>query len=230
MLRSIALSLNKLFTSIQRWKQGIPKGPSYIYNSIAAKFLNPIHAYVAREAVGTVKTGDVVVDVGCGVGSLITKLLSEVRVHAVGLDISLAMLELAKKNTRRAGLHGYVDLVLGDAHKLPFRDDGINLIVSTGTLHHIRRPHEVFKECVRVLKNGCEAWIYEFSHDISPEEAREFSKEFKVSVRYLKLAGLMHGIPRREFESGYIRKELELVRCPYEVKYRGFLTKLILRK
>ncbi|HDD26111.1 MAG TPA: methyltransferase domain-containing protein [Acidilobales archaeon] len=43
-----------------------------------------------------VESRGVVVDVGCGVGSLIIKLLGKVRVHAVGLDISLAMLELGK--------------------------------------------------------------------------------------------------------------------------------------
>ena len=66
LLNSIALRLNRLFTSIQKWKQGIPRGPSYIYNSIAARFLDPIHAYVAHEVMSVVESRGVVVDVGCG--------------------------------------------------------------------------------------------------------------------------------------------------------------------
>ena len=67
------------------------------------------------------------------------------------------MLELAKENIIKEGIRSSVDLVLGDAHKLPFRSESIGLIVSTETLHHIRKPYELFGECMRVLKDRHEA-------------------------------------------------------------------------
>ncbi|RLG75853.1 MAG: hypothetical protein DRO23_02700 [Thermoprotei archaeon] len=69
--------------------------------------------------------------------------------------------------------------MLGDAHKLPFRNNSLVLIVSTGTLHHLRNLKEFFKECERALKEKGEAWLYEFSHDVKPQELREAAKQWK---------------------------------------------------
>ena len=65
---------------------------------------------------------------------------------------------------------------------------------------------------------------------MNAQEAMEFIRKFKMPPLPLKLVSLMHGIPRREFKLGYIRKCLELATCNYEVKYYSFLTKLIICK
>lgn len=90
--------------------------------------------------------GGKVLDAGCGTGSLIVNILEKNKVYAVGLDILKAMIENAVKNILKHRRKQHVDLVLGDAHKLPFRNDSLDLIVSTGTLHHLRNLKEFFKE------------------------------------------------------------------------------------
>jgi len=46
-------------------------------------------------------------------------------------------------------------------------------------LHHLRNLKEFFKECERALKEKGEAWLYEFSHDVKPQELREAAKQWK---------------------------------------------------
>jgi len=70
----VLLSLNKFSRAIHKKIQGIPRGPSYIYNLVVARFLKSIYTHVASEVKEAIKVGEVLVDVGCGVGSLIKYL------------------------------------------------------------------------------------------------------------------------------------------------------------
>jgi len=66
---------------------------------------------------------------------------------AIGLDISKNMLEYAKK--KRKGLN----LILGDAHLLPFRDESFHLVVSIGLMEYVQKDI-VLKEIARTMKKG----------------------------------------------------------------------------
>ena len=46
---SILNLLNKIFVRLQRWMQGIPGGPAYLYNCIATKYLEPSYNHVVKE-------------------------------------------------------------------------------------------------------------------------------------------------------------------------------------
>ena len=133
------------------------------------------------------------------------------KAYAIGLDISKAMVEIATRNVLKHEVKKHVDFVVGDAHKLPFRSNSLDLIVSTGTLHHLRNVEEFFRECGRTLKEKGEAVICELSYDIKPEELREQSRKWKRPKRILRLAALMHGIPRTEYETRFVKEALE--RC-----------------
>lgn len=189
-----------------------------------------MYSNVVEEVKNKIGAWENILDIGCGTGSLLINILEKIETYTIGLDISRAMIKKAAKNISKHEKKKHVDLVLGDAHKLPFRNNSLNLIISTGTLHHIRNPEELFKECKRTLKQNREAWIYELSHDIKPEEFKETLKQWKKPRKLLKLAALTHGIPRKEYEKGYIKKALNKTTCNYEVKYRNIITKLIIRK
>jgi len=210
---------------LQRFGQGIPRGASYVYNKVASKLLEQFHEKVANEVSLYLSNGRIL-DIGCGTGKLLLNILGKKKVLGVGLDISKAMINIAKVNLSK--VYGYVDLVLGDAHYLPFKSHVFSLIVSTGTLHHIREPHHVFEECVRVLKFGGEAWIYEFSYDTPSEELDKTSIEFKKNKYLLRLASALHGLPRKAYQIGYIKQALESSRVRYKILYNGLVTKLIL--
>ncbi len=220
--------LNQLSRRLQSKVQGIPPIAAHIYKFLAVKVISKLHELVAKEVTGLIGRYGYVVDIGCGTGSLLSKLgsLCGSNCYLVGLDVSRAMIKIARTELSRLGR--VFDVVLGDAHELPFRDSSVSAIVSTGTLHHLPKPRKFFLECLRVLKVGGKALIYEFSADASRSELLGTAREFRKPALLLKLLATLHGIPRREFLSGWLSREL--VGIKYEVISRGLATELVLIK
>jgi len=221
--------LNRLFVRIQRKVQGIPRGAAHLYDRIVTKYLEPSYDYIVDEVsqVSSYK----VVDIGCGPGKLLLSLAKrEPTKTFVGIDISSAMARIARKNALNEGLYHLVDFVIADAHSMPIRNESIDMVLSTGTLHHIRNPEELFKELRRVLRNGGEAWVYEFSHDAPWEDIKETARASRRPTLLLKLAATLHGLPRKAFTLGYIKRSLESSNVTYYTYYRGVITKLVIKR
>jgi ubiquinone/menaquinone biosynthesis C-methylase UbiE len=83
-----------------------------------------------------------ILDVGCGHGSFSSSWAKTNRV--VGVDISLPMLELAK----RIGIEPYH----ADATSLPFSDGQFDLAVGIGVIEYITDPSLLLSELSRVIK------------------------------------------------------------------------------
>ncbi|MFX1303635.1 MAG: class I SAM-dependent methyltransferase [Promethearchaeota archaeon] len=101
----------------------------------------------------------ILVDVGSGTGFLsieIAKRAPKLKIY--GIDLSRKMVEIASGNARR---FNNIKFKLANAIDLPFENNSIDIIVSTGSFHHWKQPFKVFNECYRVLKDGKEAWIYD---------------------------------------------------------------------
>lgn len=219
--------LNSMLVRAQRKLQGIPWGAAHLYNKLVAAYLRRFYTSVAREI--ATRSPASLLDVGCGVGRLLIKLAHETNASLmVGLDISRAMALLARRNAEREEASGRISLVVADAHRMPIRGASLDFVVSTGTLHHIRRPREVFAECSRVLKAGGEAWIYEISYDAPWSETKATSRRLGAPSMVVKFAAALHGLPRRAYEEGYIRRELRNSGIPHTVVYEGAVTKLVL--
>lgn len=84
-----------------------------------------------------------VLDVGCGTGMLLELL----KVYGVGLDTSKGMLRVAKRRLA----DGLVDLVRGDAEKMPFRSCSFAVVYSVTVLHE---APALVSEALTVLKPG----------------------------------------------------------------------------
>lgn len=87
-----------------------------------------------------------VVDIGCGDGFLLKKLLEKDKnVRVLGLDISPVALEKAKENG--------IDAILCDiTEKLPFEDNSFDSALLLDVLEHMFQPEPVLKEAVRISK------------------------------------------------------------------------------
>jgi len=180
---SILNLLNKIFVRLQRWMQGIPSGPAYLYNCIATKYLEPSYNHVVKEIEERFSENVAIIEVGCGTGRLLSEIISRTKPKdVVGLDISRAIVRISRRNLIKDRRYSSVNLIVAEAHKMPIREECFDLIVNTGTLHHVRKPEEFFKEYSRAKKTG-ETWIYEFSYGADCETS---SKRLNRPCFFLK--------------------------------------------
>lgn len=99
----------------------------------------------------------VALDFGCGIGRL-TQAFGARFAHAIGIDISAAM--LARAESRNAD-KGRLTFVLGNPAGLPLADASVDFAYSGIVLQHIPRPMQetYLREFFRVLRPGGLAWF-----------------------------------------------------------------------
>ena len=97
---------------------------------------------------GQIREGMRVLDLGCGTGNVSAGLLDMIQVDVTGLDVSVSMLEKARAKSLK--------VVCADVekHRIPFRDNSFDKVLSVYVIHHIRNLAPLFSECHRILKNG----------------------------------------------------------------------------
>jgi ubiquinone/menaquinone biosynthesis C-methylase UbiE len=102
---------------------------------------------------GKVRSGDDVLDMGCGTGRFTIPLAERAR-SVSGLDMSAMMLATARKKLADRELEA--ELHQGDMADLPFPDASFDVVVSMLALMHIPRQdrQQVFGEVARVLRPG----------------------------------------------------------------------------
>jgi SAM-dependent methyltransferase len=93
-------------------------------------------------------------EVGCGGGRLLERVLCAGVVGAAGLDHSPDMLALSRERNREAVERGALELKLGDAAKLPWPDDAFTVALSANTFFFFERPELVLADLHRVLSPG----------------------------------------------------------------------------
>jgi arsenite methyltransferase len=106
-------------------------------------------------ALATLSPGEVVLDLGSGGG--IDVLLSARRVSpggkAYGLDMTDEMLELARENTRKAGVEN-VEFLKGEMEDIPLPDDHVDVVISNCVINLSTAKERAIGEALRVLKPG----------------------------------------------------------------------------
>jgi len=95
---------------------------------------------------------DTSLDVACGPGLLACAFARVVR-HAVGIDLTPAMLDQARKTQAQQGLSN-VTWQHGDVTALPFPDAHFSIVSSRFAFHHLLDPLAALTEMKRVCKPG----------------------------------------------------------------------------
>lgn len=89
-------------------------------------------------------------EICCGSGEAFRLLGSRVG-SGLGLDISLSMLEVARRTLPEAGQYCFIQ---GDATSLPLADGLFDSVFIIGGIHHVNDRQRLFHEVFRILKPG----------------------------------------------------------------------------
>lgn len=104
-------------------------------------------------------------DLATGTGDVVLTLVKHNKniTRACGLDLSDAMLALARQKVKRANLNNTISLQHGDAACIPHAEAAFDAVTIAFGIRNTADPLIVLKEMYRVLNNGGRALILEFS-------------------------------------------------------------------
>lgn len=111
-------------------------------------------------ALGEIKEGDIVLDLGSGAGFdcflAAKKVGSSGKV--IGVDMTEEMIEKARENAEKYGYKN-VEFRFGDIENLPIEDNSIDIIISNCVINLAPDKLKVFQEAYRVLKNNGRMYV-----------------------------------------------------------------------
>jgi len=106
-------------------------------------------------------------EAACGPG-IISRRLAPLVGEIVGVDMTPAMIEVARRDTERAGIAN-TTFALGDATELDFPDSSFDGAISRFSIHHIPAPGRVFEQLARVVAPGGRVVLADHLADRDPD-------------------------------------------------------------
>jgi ubiquinone/menaquinone biosynthesis C-methylase UbiE len=95
-----------------------------------------------------------VIDIGCASGKTACYLARRYRCNVIGVDILPGMVERAKERARAERVTGRVEFKVGDAQKLPLRDDLFDIVLGEFITGLVDDKEGALSEYIRVAKPG----------------------------------------------------------------------------
>lgn len=110
-----------------------------------------------------------VLDIATGPG-YIAEAFAGAAGEVVGVDLTDAMLAIAKERTKERGVSN-VFFCAADAQNLPFENGAFEVVVCRLALHHLQKPLQVVREMARVCRSGAKVVIEDIYASEHPERA-----------------------------------------------------------
>lgn len=158
-------------------------------------------------------------EVGIGSGRVAIPFIKHAGLQMVGIDLTREMLKTAQQ--KRKQISGKLDLTLGDAGFLPFRDGAFDLLACISTFHYFPFFHTVLSEFSRVHRtDGIFVYGDVASHEKdSTAFMDKLEKAFSLThTRYFKPSEFVSLMK----STGY--KAVRVVTIPYRKSFNAMLT------
>ena len=132
--------------------------------------------------------GDLLLDVGCGLGFDVERLAKNASAKIIGLDTSYELLKTAQDRARDLGITN-TDYVLADAHLPSFKDGQFDGARVDRTLQHLERPNLVIEGMARTVRMGGRVvcaepdWGSFFVEDDHIDSVQAVCREWTKSIR-----------------------------------------------
>ena len=225
------MSVTRFIKNVLRKPEAIPAPGAIIYNATVAIVLRKPETKIANDIVAKMGKGTIL-DLGSGTGYLAIEIARRSpSLQVYGIDLSRQMVKIARRHAQGVDNARFV---FGNAAQLPFKDNSIDLVISTGASHHWKTPRLVFDECYRVLKTGQEAWIYDWCPEVfhNPTDRRKVNEEYGFFVGRLgPIVSALHGFTKEEYQTE-IKGHLEQTafKGNYQMTLTDIWVKITLKK
>ncbi|MFH1853607.1 MAG: arsenite methyltransferase [Candidatus Neomarinimicrobiota bacterium] len=166
-----------------------------------------------------IKAGHTVVDLGSGAGNdvFVARSLVGETGRVIGIDMTEAMIDLAKKNNAKLG-YGNIEFLLGEIENLPVAAEFADVVISNCVLNLVPDKGKAFAEIFRVLKSGGHFCISDIVlNGELPEKLRQSAEMYAGCVAgALQEADYLRIIADSGFKGVEIRKRT-LIEIPDDV-------------
>jgi len=118
-----------------------------------------------RKAIKMLKSYEpkVILDVATGTGDFALAALKLNPEKVIGVDISAGMLEVGKEKMRKKQVSDIIEMQLGDSEGLNFEENKFDAVIVAFGVRNFENLEEGLKDMRRVLKEGGQLLILEFS-------------------------------------------------------------------
>jgi 2-polyprenyl-3-methyl-5-hydroxy-6-metoxy-1,4-benzoquinol methylase len=110
-----------------------------------------------------------VLDIATGPGYIAEAFARDAR-EVVGVDLTDAMLTIAKQRTKERGISN-VAFRAADAQNLPFENGSFEVVLCRLALHHLQKPLQVLREMARACRVGGTVLVEDIYASEHPERA-----------------------------------------------------------
>lgn len=124
----------------------------------------------------TLKPGQKVLDVGCGIGGSGFYMVKNFKVEVLGVDLSQNMIDIGKQRAKEFK-DDKVEFAVADITTADYAPESFDVIYSRDTILHIADKEALFKNFLKWLKPGGELLISDYCRGVN-----ELSEQMKAYV------------------------------------------------
>lgn len=144
---------------------------------------------IADAAATTNADATTILDVGCGAGNYVLKILQRIpNLNVTLIDLSKPMLQRASERVSQV-TSGKVQTIQADIREAPIGEARYQIIVAAAVLHHLRSDEEwefVFTKLYRALVPNGTLWIYDLIQHAIPEIEGQMAQRYSRYLTALK--------------------------------------------